>query len=45
MDMTLLIIGVILFVVLGAVVAGGFTFYRRNVEPGSESKDPDKFTQ
>lgn len=43
MDTTL--IGLVVFLVAAAVVFGGYTFYRRNIEPGAESTDPDKFDQ
>ncbi|HEX8684050.1 MAG TPA: hypothetical protein VF707_17145 [Ardenticatenaceae bacterium] len=39
------LIGLILFVLLMAVVFGGYTMYRRNVKPGAEDTDPNKFSQ
>jgi hypothetical protein len=44
MDSTFLI-GLILFVLLMAVVFGAFTLYRRNIKPGAEDTDPNKFSQ
>lgn len=45
MDLTIFSLGLIVFLVALAVVVGGFAFYRRNIKSGSESKDPNKFTQ
>jgi hypothetical protein len=39
------LIGLLLFVLLMAVVFGGYTMYRRNVKPGAEDTDPNKFSQ
>ncbi|MGH2543189.1 MAG: hypothetical protein ACRDIB_10340, partial [Ardenticatenaceae bacterium] len=41
----ILVIGVIVFVLAAAIVFGGYTYYKRNIEPGSESKEPDQFGQ
>jgi hypothetical protein len=44
-DLTLFVIGLLIFIALGAVVVTGFVYYRRNTKPGAENTDPDKFTQ
>lgn len=43
MDIT--VIGLLAALIMIVVVFGGFAFYRRNIHPGPEPTDPDKFTQ
>ncbi len=45
MDLSIFFIGLVFFLVAAAVVFGGYTYFRRNIEPGAESTDPDKFSQ
>jgi tellurite resistance protein TehA-like permease len=44
-DLSLFVVGLLIFIALGAVVVTGFVYYRRNVKAGAEDTDPDKFTQ
>lgn len=39
------LVGLLLFVIVLAVVFGGMALYRRNVKPGAEDTNPDKFSQ
>jgi hypothetical protein len=43
--MDVFMIGLIIFLIGMAFVFGGFTYYRRNIHPGAEPTDPDKFSQ
>ncbi|MDQ4078774.1 MAG: hypothetical protein M3220_21345 [Chloroflexota bacterium] len=45
MDLTIFFIGLVVFILGAAIVFGGYTYYKRNIHPGSEPKDPDKFSQ
>ncbi len=38
-------IGTIVFLLVLAIVFGGYMFYKRNIKAGAESTDPHKFSQ